>query len=290
MKKLEKVFPKIKKHLKNIGGVFNVADIRNILEKQRGNWNLSQSLSASRFIESLVDHEVLRKVTFSSDDYQPISRYVCGEPSPFSLALSLKSGAYLSHGSAVFLHELNEQIPQTIYVNKEQSAKPSHGGALTQENLNRAFANKQRESRYVFRYKQNRFVVLSGKNTGGLGVIDVKGAAGEPLRVTGVARTLVDIAVRPGYSGGVFQVLEAYRGARSRVLVKEIALILEELDYAYPYGQAIGFYLTRAGYDSQYLTPFRKLGLNFDFYLDYGISEKQRNYDSEWHIFYPKGL
>ncbi len=52
--------------------------------------------------------------------------------------------------------------------------------------------------------------------------------------------------------------------------------------------EVIGFYMERAGYDEQALTHLRKLGVGYDFYLDYGMKEK--DFSKEWRIYYPKEL
>ena len=67
---------------------------------------------------------------------------------------------------------------------------------MTQASLDRAFRVRQRSSKYVFIYGRNRFVILSGKNTGVYGIIDIT-LDGIPLRTTNLGRTLVDIVVRP---------------------------------------------------------------------------------------------
>ena len=190
----------------------------------------------------------------------------------------------------MFLHGLNDQIPKTLYVNKEQSEKPSPKGELSQEAIDRAFFSKQRRSRYVFVWGDTSIVVLSGKHTNRLEVGTATGPGGETLEVTTVARTLVDIAVRPDYAGGVYQVLAAYEGARERVSVNALLAVLKKLDYRYPYHQVVGFYLTRAGYDPAKVARLKSLGLHFDFYLDYAIPAKNRLYDTEWRLFFPKGL
>jgi predicted transcriptional regulator of viral defense system len=198
----------------------------------------------------------------------------------------MKHGAYLCHGTAMFLHGLTEQIPARIYVNSEQSPKPG-SGHLTQEGINRAFAGKQRESKFVFKFGDSEALLLWGKNTGQLGVIDMKYSA-TTLRVTSLERTLIDIAVRPSYAGGLFQVLDAYRGAKDRVSVGTLLATLKKLDYVYPYHQAIGFYMQKAGYAKDQYSRLRSLGLEYDFYLAYGLKDKK--YDPDWRLFFPKSL
>ena len=176
----------------------------------------------------------------------------------------------------------------TIYVNQEQSPKPVRPTALTQEGIDRAFSNRQRLSTYTFKYGDFGIVLLSGKNTGRLGVKEILGPAGEHLPTTGIERTLIDIAVRPTYAGGIFQVLEAYRAAKDRVSTNRLIATLKKLDYVYPYHQAIGFLMERAGYGEHRYAMLRQLGLKHDFYLAHGMH--QTDYSIEWRLFYPKGF
>ena len=63
---------------------------------------------------------------------------------------------------------------------------------------------------------------------------------------------------------------------------------LKQLGYVYPYHQAIGFLLERAGVEPARLEPLRALGLHFDFHLVHGMRE--RDYHAGWRLFHPKGL
>lgn len=267
--------------------VYSLSDLAAILDGYRGQWQLAQDTTTRTFLAFLRQKTKLREVRLHSRNYPAILRYCWGDPSPYQLALSIRPGAYLSHGSALFLHGLTEKIPKTIYVNREQSPKP-RPSSLTQEAIDRSFAAKQRRSNYVFEHRDWRFILLSGKNTGRLGVVEVKGPDDELLDVTNLERTLIDVVVRPVYAGGVYEVLDAFRAARTRMSTDELIGHLEKLDYVYPFHQAIGFYMERAGYMHAECAKLQEFGLKYDFYLAHHMAET--DYSKEWRLFYPKGL
>lgn len=285
---LERATPKIRSKLASSkGGVFTARELMTILAQHRYEWDLANSVSGRTFIEYLVERTSLRAVELRSEHHGRVTRYAWGDYSPFIMALSIRRPSYLSHGTAVFLHGLNLQLPKTIYANKEQSEKPQ-GAELTQERLTLAFSGRQRASTYIFNINGHRVVLLSGKHSVQLGVVSVKGPAGEELSATGIQRTLIDIVVRPAYAGGVVQVLEAYRGAKGRFEVGELVRLLRRLDYVYPYHQAIGFLMERAEYPSQDCAKLRRLGTRFDFYLTHGMKKAQFN--KKWRLFFPEGF
>src|SRR5205085_11677041 len=108
------------------------------------------------------------------------------------------------------------------------------------------------------------------------------------LTVTGIDRTLINIVVRQTYAGGVHEVLNAYRKAAAMVSVNRLTATLQKLSYTYPYHQAIGFYLKRAGYKQAQLDLLRRFPMDFDFYLTHQTKEK--DYVKEWRLFVPKGF
>lgn len=270
--------------------VLSRKDLEVILRENRSFWRLALNTTVDEFLKFLLHKSRLQEIQLTGVNHdRKIVRYVWGKQIPqYQLAISIKgSAAYLSHGTAVFLHGLTDQIPKTIYVNREQSPK-NNSSSLTQDALNRAFAAKPRQSTFLFSYGEWQFLVLSGKNTGRLGVVAMPANTGETVDVTDLERTLIDVVVRPVYSGGVYQVLEAYKSAKNRVSIASLTAMLRKLNFIYPYHQAIGFYMERAGYAQTHLEKLRSFGLNFEFYLSHDIRDKEFNQD--WRLFYPKGF
>jgi len=269
------------------GGVFTERILANLLAEHGQEWGLAKSPSTRAFIKFLVEKLDLKVVELRTEQYGRVVRYAWGDYSPYLMALSLKPHGYLSHGTGVFLHGLNDQLPKTIYVNQEQSAKPP-GSGLTQERLSLAFSRRQRTSRYIYAFGGYRAVLLSGKQTGALGVEKLRGPQREELPVTGLARTLIDIVVRPAYAGGILQVLEAYRGAKGRVDAGDIVRTLDQLHYVYPYHQAIGFMMEHSGFPEKDWRKLLALGTQFDFYLLHGMKSPKLN--KRWRLFIPDGV
>lgn len=284
---IEYISFKLKNILKKIpSSVCSLKGLQQFLIQLKEDQLLPQSLSFTVFKQCFLKLEEAKEETIVCPNYEKKEiRYLWGQPSVFDIALSLRPSSYLSHGSAIFLHGLNDQIPKSIFVNQEQSKKESpNKSSLTQESLNRAFSSdKQRRSRMIYEYGEVKITIVNGKNTQELEVGNIEGK-----RVTKLERTLIDIVVRPEYAGGVYQVLEAYKGARGRASTNVLIATLKKLQYIYPYHQAIGFYMQRAGWQENQYARLLKLGLEFDFYLTYGMKKKE--YDQTWRLFYPQGL
>lgn len=268
--------------------VFKRSQVDEILAQQREFWRLSPSTTGNEIIAFLIDETKLEEVKFEFPSRTEI-RYTWGDISTYELALSLKSDSYFTHFTAMFLHELTEQIPRTIYLNHEQVPKHYRERELEQSSIDMAFQRPVRVSNNIATYKDQKICVLNGMYTGKLGVIQIVGPRGEQIQVTDVERTLIDATVRPVYSGGVFEVLNAYRLAKEKVSVNKLAAMLKKLNYTYPYHQAVGFYLERAGvYKNSLIALLRKFERKYDFYLTHQIKEK--NYSKAWRLYYPKGF
>jgi hypothetical protein len=272
----------------NSQAVYKQSDIIQILEANMRDWDAPQRVTPKDFLGALLSNTKLELVDLESPQYDTITRYTWGTPNPFLLALSIKPRSFLSHGTAAFLHTLDNEVPKTIYVNKEQSAKPAFPATLMQEAIDRAFANSQRSSQLQYVHQHYQYVVLSGKNTSRVAVHSLSGPNGETLETTALERTLIDMTVRPAYAGGTSKVLTAYRAARDRISPPTLLGILKNMAYTYPYHQAIGFYMEQASYPKAMTAPLKDLGLEFDFYLDYKM--KKPKYHRGWRLFYPSDL
>lgn len=268
--------------------VFRQKDIARILQENRAFWRLAQKLSISEFTEFLLDSTKMQLV-YLPLPFRPETLYTWGKVSNYVLASSAKPGAYLCHYTAMHLHGLTEQIPETIYANQEQRPLPPSTSPLTQDRIDAAFRRPQRVTSNVAPLRDQRLCLINGKHTGRLGVIEMEDDKHLPFSVTGLERTLIDITVRPYYAGGVAEVASAFKRAADRVSLNKLAAMLKQMDFVYPYEQAIGFYLQRAGIDSPTrLGLFRKRSLEHDFYLTYAMDKTE--YSSQWRIHFPSGL
>lgn len=203
----------------------------------------------------------------------------------------LAPNGYLSHLTAMKVHNLiQKDLGKTVYTNAEQKPKPAPHAKLEQSRIDAAFKRPPRVTNNRVRIDDYTFCLLSGKHTNMLSVMTVTlpGIA-MPIRVTSLERTLVDIVVRPAYSGGVHAILEAYRRAAEKANVDLMAEILDRLEYTYPYHQAIGFFMEQShGYAENQINVFHRYKKNYDFYVDYEMVEPR--YSPEWRVYYPSYL
>jgi hypothetical protein len=159
---------------------------------------------------------------------------------------------------------------------------------LTQESLDRAFKAEPRTTSNVVEYEGTRIVKVNGRNTWQLGVTAKPRTDAGTLRVTDIERTLIDATVRPAYTGGIGVVARAFELAKETVSVNRLTAYLRKLRYVYPYHQAIGFYLERAGYDAPLLTLLEHFPIEYDFYLQHAMVSPVLN--KRWRLYVPKGF
>lgn len=274
--------------------VFSLPELAKILSAERTTWRLAYSTTVGDFVEYLSNQLHLRRRQLQATEpkyqHKKITRYCWRESSYLELGTSIASQSYLTHATAMFIHGLSDDTIGTVFVNKEQSPKPDYGAELTQHAIARAFSERSRQRRSSLAYSdgEHTYLMLSGKNTSNAGAIEMADPYGGTVFVSNLERTLIDIAVRPAYAGGVERVLNAYRAAVDRAQIGRLIQLLRRINYRYPYHQSIGYYATQAGFPPESLSQIRRLGMTFDFYLDYGLQSP--HYDDEWRLFVPSWL
>jgi predicted transcriptional regulator of viral defense system len=131
--------------------------------------------------------------------------------------------------------------------------------------------------------------MVNGMHTNRLEVINMPFAydtdSSVPIDVTSLERTLLDITVRPVYAGGVEEVLKAFIRAKGRADIQSLVEILRKLDYVYPYHQAVGYYLERAGYCPEEIELVSAIPMEHDFYLTHYTGETV--YVKHWRLHVP---
>lgn len=259
-----------------------------MLRKNRDNWRLTQSMTLDDFIGFLIKKTQLKKHVFIFPSYT-ITRHNWFRATDLEIVCSIKANSYFSHYTAAFLHELTNKVPKTFYLTREQSAKKKREKPITQNEIDEAFSKISKHSSNMAKFGDNRVYLLHGMFTGNIGVKKDFGPNGQEIYYTTLERTLIDMVVRPQYSGGVHEVLEAFRLARGRLSINNMLDILSKMDFVYPYRQAIGFFLEKAGgYSKRVVRHFRPLNEGYIFYLDHAM--KEPDFSEEWKLFYPKGF
>ncbi len=264
---------------------FSEKAVHQIFDENRWYWNLSQSTSKKQFISFLLDNDILNKKDLRNSDGKTRSIFFLPGYDNFTIYTGLKKGAYYTHYTAMFINELTLQIPKTNYLNYEHYQN-SERGTLDQESIDKAFSKQQRKSQNTFTLSGNKVLLINGMFTDRLGVIHQSNNK-QSFFYTDLERTLIDISIRPVYSGGVFEVLQAYQFAKGKLSPKILKKYLNKLDYTYPYHQVIGFYLEKAGYPESVLSIFDK-NIEFNFYITYDIRIKE--FSERWQLYYPKGM
>ena len=259
-----------------------------ILSEQRSGWRLAQNTTIDHFIAFLTKSASLKRHAFEFPT-RPETLFVWGKVPLFEILQHLKTKSYFSHYTAMRMHGLTEQVPKIIYISHERTTAASRSD-LSQAAIDEAFQRPVRISNNAVDFGDQRIVLLNSAFTDELGVIDQAiqhgSEASVSVRATNLERTLIDAAVRPAYSGGVFEVAKAFELAKDTLSVNSMSAMLKKLDFAYPYHQVIGFYLERAGYHPTTLDLLRRFPTTFDVYLTHEMAETR--FDKTWRLHVPK--
>lgn len=266
-----------------------------ILRDHRAEWRLAVNTSVSDFIEFLLKSSDLKRYEFDFP-HRPETLYVWKNVPTMEMLLHLKHDSFYSHYTAMRMHGLTEQVPAAIYVSHERMGydfgdeeKPD---PIEQPAIDEAFQQPARITKNTALFGDRRIVLIHGGYTGKIGVVSETITFGTDgmaeVRMTDLERTLIEATAKPWYSGGVAEVAKAFEQAKSKAQINRLGALLKKLDYAYPYHQAIGYYMERAGYRSAQIDLLRRFPRERDIYLDHEMSNPV--YVKDWRLWVPKGF
>lgn len=246
-----------------------------------------RSISKNNILEGLISNKLLKKGQIRSENEGKYAIYYSPESNIdiFDITAARSRSAYFSHYSALFINGLTLQIPKQLYLTNERKRNYSlTKNNLSQEAIDTAFRNPPRLTSNKRHYRGNTINWINGQYHNNLGVVQFR----QIYLTTNLERTLLDITIRPFYSGGVTQVLEAFEYAKPKINIETFLQYYKKMFPIYPYHQAIGFYLEKAGYGEDVLTSIERFGIRYNFYLTYNM--KFMDYSDRWQLFYPKGM
>lgn len=276
--------------------VLREKDIAYVLRHNRDSWRLAQRTTLSDFIGFLCDKSILKRVKYKFPQRE-ISGYTWGDVPLYETLNGLVDKSFFSHYTALRIHGLTEQLPKTIYINVEKALpnSPSKSAVLfEQQAIDRAFRNPPRITKNEVELPDEkvRLVMLQSAWHNSQGIVSGKYNDGSDqgvlIRYTDLERTMIDAVIRPFYAGGVAEVAKAFENAKGKLSVNRMSAMLKKMQFGYPYHQAIGFYLERAGYRESVLGIFRRQPMERDFYLAYGL--KDISYNAKWRLYIPMGF
>lgn len=239
------------------------------------------SVSYDKIVTFLLKNKLIKDAKIK--DYN-LFKYDDSQIDSFDIAHSFFRKTHFSYHTALFINGLTLQIPKTIYLDYERPKFYPVINKLIQTNIDEAFSKPSRVSSNITEIPHYNVLYVQSKNSNRLGIIPYR----DIYLVTDLERTLIDVTVRPFYAGGVVEVLSAYEKAKGKLDVFKLYQYYKLMDFTYPYHQAIGFYMQKAGYKEVEYKVFKAFDMEFDFYLTYNMLHK--NYSNEWKLYYPKGL
>jgi len=270
--------------------ILKQSDISSMLNQRRAEWNLPLGMSGATFGKKLVEAKILRFHSFPFPQ-RAERRYAKPDVPMMEVLQSIKANSYYTHACAMQVHGLLNQCTLDIYLNFEQ-ADHERGALPEQVRIDAAFKANPRKTNNYFQDDSGDIILLNGMHTGRLGVeekyVSVPGREPANIRVTDLERTLIDITVRPYYAGGITAVLHAFAQARGRVKIARLMNYLTTLNYVYPYHQALGWYMEKAGFTAQETKKLRMMPRPRRFYLAHKMMKTE--FDEAWQIFVPSNL
>ena len=286
----DKIIPKIKSRLP---GPLSESQLQTVIYDLCKDLRIS---NPSRFLRQLLKKEILHEYRIKSQrgdsKYYYSSRL---EISPYEVVHALWPSAYYCNLTAVFYHNLTNQVPSVIYIAKEgkgrkrDDPKVKKKIKLYNESIFQAFIKPNRVTSNEYKLPDGKIVLTERTYRDEIGVIELLDKH-ELLPmgslVTCLERTLIDACVNPQYNGGILSVVDYFREAKGRIDSDRLIEIYKHLAFVYPYWQAIGFICEKVGAKKTANALYSSFKAVNEFYLDHN-AKTSWPYDDKWRVHYP---
>lgn len=287
MEKLSKKILTIREILRELEyPVLSRTEFDGMISQINNIWGL-RGLSRNEIKKFLSKEKLILQEDIKFDEVYSSNIYYLPEANIdiFDIAAVRSRSSYFSFYSALYIHNLTLQIPKQVYLSLERPSLGENNNSLSQESIDQAFSKPPRITANKRTYKNFSINFINAQHQDNIGIIPFR----SHYKVSDLERTLIDISVRPFYSGGVTQVLEAFENAKDILDTDRLFEYYSKMNYTYPYHQVIGFYLEKAGYrETDYEKFLDFYQREFKFYLTYNMLHKE--FSDKWCLYYPKGL
>jgi predicted transcriptional regulator of viral defense system len=291
-KKINLAIQQLNEYFKNSleTNCFTHRDLESLLVQIKETIDLGTKTTTDTFIEALVLNNILteHKVTFDKN-YSNKSIYTKETVATEEALFHLFPEQHISFYSAMVYHNLTEQTPSKLYLRQAYPNRSSTGHIENQTAIDIAMSKEPRATGKIGKIMLDpklEIVFTLGNENCNTHVIPTKI---NNFKVTDLEMTLIDALVKPEYCGGVWEVLKAFETARSRISIDTLITYLNELEYAYPYHQRLGFYLMYSKHpDLKTLKKIKDIEQKWRFYLATGMKEIE--YNKEWNLYIPKAM
>lgn len=266
-------------------GTMGTAELRDLFEHRKVDWGFSRFTGFGEFLEFATAKLPLsaHQLQFPDRTYQ---YYAWGAPDPLEIWRALGTEAYLSHYSALQLHDLTDDRPRVIYISVlGRPRRPPR--PLTQAQIFASMPRPDRQTSARCPFGEYELVRLN-QHLPDVAVKDAIAKFDQAPRhqLATVENTLLQAAMRPDYCGGLANVVEAYRRAKDVVSTNRLRTLIRAAGYAYPYAQSVGFLMARTGYGERSLALMRSLVTDLSFFLVRG-ERTSMGFDPTWNLYYP---
>lgn len=253
-------------------------------------YELIASFENAVLANKVIDHFKIKSLHGQED----ISLYSSKDPkeySPYQISQTMFPDGFFCNFTAIFFHELTNQVPSKVYIAVESDRKKDHTENIILDDLSiqRAFLKPHRESGKTFKFEAHEIILTEKvfRNKVGVETMTVDSDYwGSKYKITCLERALIDAVVNPQYNGGIANLKEYYKNGASRLEIDKFMEIYKGLHFIYPYWQAIGLLAEKSGMTKLSDTLYKTFKMKNKFYIDHE-AKLDWKFDEKWQTFYP---